>query len=144
MLTLSLSHRRRPRLFRNHDFVLLLENLNDSASVSGMMHWLGFNAGIETVYMSSGIAWVLMSDDTLTLLFPLMDVKIVFLNSGFNSSPLFIYYYGFPYTVYKLLQRLRSKGVQTRTQRLLLPKLKLLQLGLGVHPPLGRLSRLSF
>ena len=43
--------------------------------------------------MSSGVAWVLMSDVTMTLLFPLIDFKVVFLNPGLSSSPLFIVIY---------------------------------------------------
>ena len=45
--------------------------------------------------MSSGVAWVLMSDVTMTLLLPLIDVKVVFLNPGLSSSPLFILIYLF-------------------------------------------------
>ena len=73
---------RRPRLFRNHDLVLVFVNLKDSASVSGIMHLLEFSAGIETVYSFSGVISVLMSDVTLVLLFLLIDVRIV--KSGFK------------------------------------------------------------
>ena len=73
---------RRPRLFRNHDLVLVFVNLKDSASVSGIMDWLEFSAGIETVYSFSGVISVLLSDVTLVLLFLLIDVRIV--KSGFK------------------------------------------------------------
>ena len=59
-----------------------------------MMHWFEFSAWIETVYSFSGVISVLMSDVTLTFLFPLIDVKVVFLNPGL-SSPLFILIYLF-------------------------------------------------
>ena len=45
--------------------------------------------------MSSGVAWILMSDVTMTLLLPLIDVKAVFLNPGLCPSPLFILIYLF-------------------------------------------------
>ena len=43
--------------------------------------------------MSFGIARVLMSDVAMTFLFPLIGVKVVFLNPGLSSSPLFILIY---------------------------------------------------
>ena len=53
--------------------------------------------------MSSGVAWVLMSDVTMTLLLPLIDVKVVFLNPGLSSSPLFILIYLFYLFFYLLI-----------------------------------------
>ena len=88
--------------------MLLFENLKDSASVSGIIHWLEFSAGMLTVYMSSGVAWVLMSDVTMTLLFPLIDVRVVFLNPGLSSSPLFILIYLLVVKIVKLAMSLRT------------------------------------
>ena len=53
--------------------------------------------------MFSGVAWVLMSDVTMTLLLPLIDVKVVFLNPGLSSSPLLILIYLFYLFFYLLI-----------------------------------------